>query len=149
MKILFLCHGNICRSPMAEFVMKDLLRKAGIRGVVVESAALHTDEIGNDIHYGTRGKLSQMGVPFEPRVAWLLTAAKAREYDLLVGMDRYNLADLRRLVYPEDLPKVRLLLEIAGEDREVADPWYTGNFDATWDDVVKGCTAILKLLTTT
>lgn len=144
MKILFLCHGNICRSPMAEFVMKDLLRKAGRDDVTVESAALHTDEIGHDTHRGTRTKLTEMGVPFTPRKAWLLTSAKAREYDLLVAMDRYNLADLRRLVYPEDLSKVHLLLEFAGETREVADPWYTGNFDATYDDVLKGCTAILK-----
>ena len=146
MKILFLCHGNICRSPMAEFVMKDLLRKAGREDVQVESAALHTDEIGNDIHRGTRLKLTQMGVPFTPRAAWLLTAAKAREYDLLVVMDRYNLADLRRLVYPEDLPKIHLMMEFAGEDREVADPWYTGNFDETWDDVLAGCEGIMKKL---
>lgn len=146
MKILFLCHGNICRSPMAEFVMKDLLVKAGRDDVQVESAALHTDEIGNDIHRGTRLKLTEMGVPFTPRAAWLLTAAKAREYDLLVVMDRYNLADLRRLVYPEDLPKIHLMMEFAGEDREVADPWYTGNFDETWNDVLAGCEGIMKKL---
>ena len=146
MKILFLCHGNICRSPMAEFVMKDLLAKAGRTDVVVESAALHTDEIGSDIHYGTRQKLTQMGVPFTPRAAWLLTAAKAREYDLLVGMDYYNMADLRRLVYPEDLPKVHMMLEFAGEDRDVADPWYTRNFDDTYDDVLRGCQGILRTL---
>ena len=146
MKILFLCHGNICRSPMAEFVMKDLLRKAGRRDVSVESAALHTDEIGNDIHRGTRAKLREMGVATTPRQAWLLTAAKAREYDLLIGMDRYNLADLRHLVYPEDLGKVKLLLDYTGECRDVADPWYTGDFDATWEDVLAGCTAILKSL---
>ena len=144
MKILFLCHGNICRSPMAEFVMKDLLKKAGRDDVVVESAALHTDELGSDIHRGTRQKLKEMGIPFSPRQAWLLTAAKAREYDLLVGMDRYNLADLRRLVYPEDRGKIRLLLDFVGQGRDVADPWYTGNFDATWDDVLAGCTALLK-----
>ena len=131
---------------MAEFVMKDLLRKAGRADVTVESAALHTDEIGNDIHRGTRAKLTAMGVPFAPRAAWLLTAAKAREYDLLIGMDRYNMADLRRLVYPEDLGKLHLMMEFAGEDREVADPWYTGNFDATWDDVLAGCEGILKKL---
>ena len=144
MKILFLCHGNICRSPMAEFVMKDLLKEAGRTDVIVESAALHTDELGNDIHYGTRQKLTEMKIPFEPREAWLLSAAKAKEYDLLIGMDRYNLADLRRLVYPEDRDKIRLLLDYTGQGRDVADPWYTGNFDATWDDVLAGCTALLK-----
>ena len=131
MKILFLCHGNVCRSPMAEFVMKDLLRRAGRTDVIVESAALHTDELGHDIHYGTRQKLAAMRIPFEPREAWLLSAAKAKEYDLLIGMDRYNLADLRRLVYPEDRDKIRLLLDYTGQGRDVADPWYTGNFDAT------------------
>ena len=144
MKILFLCHGNICRSPMAEFVMKDLLKKAGRADVTVESAALHTDELGHDIHYGTRQKLTEMKIPFEPREAWLLSAVKAKEYDLLIGMDRYNLADLRRLVYPEDRDKIRLLLDYTGQGRDVADPWYTGNFEATWDDVFAGCTALLK-----
>lgn len=123
--------------------MKDLLAKAGRTDVAVESAALHTDEIGNDIHCGTRRKLVEMKIPFEPRAAWLLSAAKAREYDLLIGMDRYNLADLRRLVYPEDRGKIRLLLDYTGQGRDVADPWYTGNFDATWDDVLAGCTALL------
>ena len=123
--------------------MKDLLAKVGRTDVIVESAALHTDEIGNDIHYGTRQKLTEMKIPFEPREAWLLSAAKAREYDLLIGMDRYNLADLRRLVYPEDRGKIRLLLDYIGQGRDVADPWYTGNFEATWDDVFAGCTALL------
>ena len=124
--------------------MKDLLAKAGRTDVVVESAALHTDEIGSDIHRGTRQKLTEMKIPFAPRAAWLLTAAKAREYDLLIGMDRYNIADLRHLVYPEDREKIRLLLDLTGKGRDVADPWYTGNFDATWEDVLAGCTALLK-----
>ena len=126
--------------------MKDLLAKTGRTDVVVESAALHTDEIGNDIHYGTRQKLAEMNIPFEPREAWLLSAAKAKEYDLLVGMDRYNLADLRRLVYPADRVKIRLLLDYTGSGRDVADPWYTGNFDATWDDILAGCMALLKAI---
>ena len=145
-RILFLCHGNICRSPMAEFVMKELVRRAGRTDVSVESAALHTDEIGSDIHYGTRGKLVEKKIPFSPRAAWLLTAAKTREYDYLVGMDDYNIADLRRLVYPEDRPKIRKLLAFAGQTRDIADPWYTGNFDATYDDVLVGCTALLAQL---
>ena len=131
---------------MAEFVMKDLVRKAGLGGIEIESAALHTDEIGNDIHYGTRGKLREQGVPFAPRAAWLLTAAKAREYDLLIGMDAYNIADLKRLVYPEDLPKIHKLPEFAGRKTDIADPWYTGNFDATYRDILEGCQALLRRL---
>ncbi len=143
MKILFVCHGNICRSPMAEFVMKDMLSREGLEDVVVESAAMHTDEIGSNVHYGTRNILTQKGVPFTRRAAWLLTAAKAKEYDFLIGMDAYNIADLRRLVYPEDLPKIHKLPEFAGSTRDIADPWYTGNFNTTYDDVVEGCTALV------
>jgi len=127
--------------------MKDMVQKAGLKDILIESAALHTDELGNDIHYGTRDKLIHENIPFSPRQAWLLTAAKAREYDLLVGMDRYNIADLRRLVYPEDLSKIHLLLDFAGKDREIADPWYTGNFDATFSDVVEGCAALMNHVT--
>ncbi len=147
MKLLFLCHGNICRSPMAEFVMKHLLSKAGRTDIEVESAALHTDEIGSDIHRGTREKLREMGIPFTRRSAWLLTPDKASEYDLLIGMDWYNISDLRRLVRPADRAKIHSLLEYAGESRDIADPWYTGNFDATYNDVVKGCSALLAALT--
>ena len=126
--------------------MKKLVVDAGLEDVQVESAALHTDEIGNDIHRGTRAKLTEMGIPFSRRAAWLLTADKAREYDLLVGCDAYNKADLLRLVFPEDRRKVHLLLEFAGKSRDIADPWYTGNFDATYDDVMEGCTALLSAI---
>ena len=126
--------------------MKKLVADAGREDVRVESAALHTDEIGSDIHYGTRAKLKEKGIPFTSRAAWLLTAAKAREYDLLIGMDSYNIADLKRLVFPEDIPKIHSLLSYTGSDRSIADPWYTGNFDETYDDVLAGCTALLKML---
>ncbi len=145
-RILFVCHGNICRSPMAEFVMKKLAADAGRDDLVIESAALHTDEIGNDIHHGTRAKLREMNIPFAPRAAWRLTAAKAREYDYLIGMDDYNIADLKHLVYPEDRAKIHRLLAFAGSDRAIADPWYTGNFDATYNDVLAGCQGLLKHL---
>lgn len=127
--------------------MKHLLSKAGRTDIEVESAALHTDEIGSDIHRGTREKLREMGIPFTRRSAWLLTPDKASEYDLLIGMDWYNISDLRRLVRPADRAKIHSLLEYAGESRDIADPWYTGNFDATYNDVVKGCSALLAALT--
>jgi protein-tyrosine phosphatase len=145
-KILFLCHGNICRSTMAEFVMKHLVKKSGRDDIEIASAALHTDEIGSDTHRGTKAKLTEMGIPFTKRAAWLLTADKAQEYDLLIGMDDYNIADLKHLVFPEDLSKVRKLLSFAGSERSIAVPWYTGNFDATYDDVLEGCTALLAAI---
>jgi protein-tyrosine phosphatase len=129
---------------MAEFVMKHLVKLSGLEDIAVESAALHTDAIGCDIHRGTRAKLTEMGIPFEKRAAWLITAEKAKEYDFLIGMDAYNKADLMRLVYPEDRAKVKLLLEFAGKNRDIADPWYTGNFDETYSDVLEGCTALLE-----
>ena len=105
--------------------MKDLLAKAGRSDVVVESAAMHEDAIGCDTHRGTRRKLDEMGIPHPRREAWLLTAEKAAEYDLIVGMDRYNMADLEFLVRPEDRGKLKKLLSFAGSNRDVADPWYT------------------------
>lgn len=147
MRILFVCHGNICRSPMAEFVMKELLRREGMEGVVVESAALHTDEIGNDTHYGTKRKLTAERIPFTPRRAWLLTRQKAQIYDLIIGMDAENMRDLRRLLPDERGGKVRSLLSFAGREGEaIADPWYTGDFDATFSDVMDGCSALLASL---
>jgi protein-tyrosine phosphatase len=129
---------------MAEFVMKEMLAKAGRDDVVVESAALHTDEIGNDIHYGTKRELSRHGIPFSPRSAWLLSPERLRDYDLVVGMDDMNMYDLRRMAGSSDKPKLRMLLDFAGIDRDVADPWYTGDFETTYVDVVTGCSALLK-----
>ena len=131
---------------MAEFVMKDMLAKAGRDDVAVESAALHTDEIGSDIHHGTRSELTRHGVPFSPRRAWLLTTDKVRDYDLVIGMDGANMRDLKRIADPADAPKLRRLLDFAGIDRDVADPWYTGDFEATYADVVAGCSALLETL---
>ena len=124
--------------------MKDMLAKAGRADVSVESAALHTDEIGSDIHRGTRRELELHGIPFSPRRAWLLDADKASEYDLIVGMDSCNMADLRRLVHPADLPKLHRLLDFAGIARDVADPWYTGDFDETYADVTAGCKGMIE-----
>lgn len=146
MKLLFVCHGNICRSPMAEFVMKALVARAGLEGIEVESAALHTDEIGSDIHGGTRRKLQEKGIPFTRRAAWLLTPKKAQEYDYLIGMDAYNLADLKHLVGEKDRGKIYRLTDFAGLHHDIADPWYTGDFDATYADVLAGCEGLLAKL---
>ena len=146
-KILFVCHGNICRSPMAEFVMKDLVRKAGLENrFLIASKAARRDELGNDIHYGTKAKLRQMGVPFAKRRATLLDRSDYDAYDYLIGMDEENMRDMLRLFGGDPNGKIYKLLRFADEDRDVADPWYTGNFDETYEDVLKGCTALLRMI---
>jgi len=146
-KILFVCHGNICRSPMAEFVMKNLVRKAGLeKEFVIESAATSAEELGNDIHYGTRTKLQKEGVPFSRRAARQITAADYDRYDYLVAMDEENLYYMNRRWNNDPDNKISLLLEFAGKTREIADPWYTGNFDQTYLDVVEGCEALLRVV---
>ena len=146
-KILFVCHGNICRSPMAEFVMKDMVRKAGLETrFVIESKAARRDELGNDTHYGTRAKLRQMGIPFAKRRATLLDRSDYDAYDYLIGMDEENMRDMLRLFGGDPNGKIYKLLRFADEDRDVADPWYTGNFDETYEDVLKGCTALLRMI---
>ena len=147
-RILFVCHGNICRSPMCEFVMKELVRRAGCGNeFVIDSKACRTDEIGSDTHPGTRRKLREMGIPFPRRAARLIRREDYDAYDLIVAMDDENMRDLSRLTKGDPKGKCRLLLSFAGEDRDVADPWYTGNFDATYRDVLKGCKALLDICT--
>ena len=145
--ILFVCHGNICRSPMAEFVMKDLVRRAGLEErFLIASKAARRDELGNDTHYGTKAKLRQMGVPFTKRRATLLDRSDYDAYDYLIGMDEENMRDMLRLFGGDPNGKIYKLLRFADEDRDVADPWYTGNFDETYEDVLKGCTALLRMI---
>ena len=146
-KIMFVCHGNICRSPMAEFVMKDLVRRAGLENeIFVASAACRRDEIGSDTYLGTREKLDEMGIPYTKRRAVQIMKADYENYDCIVGMDDENMRDLQRLSAGDPKKKLPLLMEFAGEDRGVADPWYTGDFDTTYMDVLKGCRALLKRL---
>ena len=140
-KILFVCHGNICRSPMAEFVMKDMVKKAGLeKDYYIKSAATSTEEIGNDIHYGTRRKLTQQNIPFTKRAARQITAADYNTFDLLIGMDEENLYYMNKKWNNDPENKIRLMVD----PREVADPWYTGNFDETYLDIVEGCKRLLR-----
>ena len=147
-RILFVCHGNICRSPMAESVFSALIERRGWAGeVAVSSAAAHTDEIGNPPHRGTREKLAKEGVPLVPHRARLMTKSDGETYDFLIGMDDYNVRDMRRIVGGEHAGKVKKLLDFTKNPRAIADPWYTGNFDETYRDVVEGCEALADFLT--
>lgn len=146
-RILFVCHGNICRSTMAEFVMKELVRQAGLeREFHIASAATSREEIGNDTHWGTKEKLREQGIPFTARKAVQLTKADYRDYDYLIGFDDENDREIRRICGGDPDHKVHRLLEFAGLKRDVADPWYTGNFDQTYADVDLGCRALLQYL---
>lgn len=147
-KILFICHGNICRSPMAEFVMADLVKKAGLAGKIeVASAATSTEEIGNGVHYGTRQKLAQMGVPCGEHRAVQVVRADYERYDYLIVMDSNNMRNLKRIVGEDRAGKVKLLLDFTKRaGMSIADPWYTGNFDETYVDILEGCSGLLRFL---
>lgn len=147
-KILFICHGNICRSPMAEFVMKHLASKSGLASEIhISSAATSTEEIGNDIHRGTRRKLTEMKIPFSPRRARQVTKSDYGKYDYLIVMDGNNLRNLRRIIGEDKENKVYKLLDFTErKGQDIADPWYTGNFDETYDDVLEGCEGLLKVI---
>lgn len=140
-KILFVCHGNICRSPMAEFVMKDLVKKQGLADrFYIASAATSTEEIGNGVHSGTRKKLGEYGISTAGKKAVQLQKSDYNKYDYIIGMDSFN---MQRML-PEDTEnKVYRLLDFTSNSGDIADPWYTGNFDATYNDVLNGCSALL------
>ena len=144
-KILFICHGNICRSPMCQMVFKDLVRKEGLGDMFhINSAATSREEIGNGVHYGTRRKLQQVGIPCEDHRAVQVTKKDYDTYDYLIVMDSHNIRNLMRIIGSDPQGKVHMLLDFAGRNGESsADPWYTGNFDITYDDVVQGCEGLL------
>lgn len=143
--ILFVCHGNICRSPMAEFLMKDMVKKAGLESRFhIESAATSTEELGSGVYPPVRRLLSAQGIDCSGKTARQLTRADYGRFDLLIGMDRANLRNMRRICGDDPDGKIRLLLSFAGRGGEVADPWYTRDFDAAQRDISEGCRALLE-----
>ena len=146
-KILFVCHGNICRSPMAEFVMKGLVRQAGLESQFhIESAATSTEEIGNPVYPPARRKLAEHGIDCTGKTARQFINGDYDQYDLLIGMDRANLRNMHRICGGDFAGKLRLLMDYTDHPGDVADPWYTGDFETTWQDVLTGCQGLLKYL---
>lgn len=146
-KILMVCHGNICRSPMAEFVMKDLVKKAGLEWAFeIASAATSTEEIGNPVYPAARRKLAEHGIGCAGKTARQLRKEDYEHYDYLIGMDSANLRNMRRICGGDPEGKISLLLDHTERPADVADPWYTGDFEATWRDVLEGCGRLLEEL---
>ena len=145
-RILFVCHGNICRSPMAEFIMKDMVSRRGLADdFEIASAATSSEEIGNPVYPPARRKLARNGIGCEGHHARRMTKSDYDRYDLIVCMDRANVRNASRIAGGDPEGKIVLLLDLTErKGREVADPWYTGDFDATWDDLIEGCGALLE-----
>ena len=147
MRILFICHGNICRSPMAEYIMKELVKREGVAGDwEIESAAVSSEEIGNPVYPPARRKLAEHGIGSAGHAARQMKRQDYDRFDLLIGMDSANIRNMRRICSGDSDDKIRMLMDYTGVSREVADPWYTGNFDQTFTDVLSGCKALLSQL---
>ena len=146
-RVLFICHGNICRSTMAQFVFQDMINKEGLTDqFYIDSKATSTEEIGNGPHYGTVRKLNEVRVPVLSHRASQMKRSDYDNYDYIIGMDQWNYKNMNRILGADPDGKVSLLLDFTDSPRDIADPWYTGNFDMTYNDVMEGCTAFLNYL---
>ena len=146
-RILFICHGNICRSPMAEMIMKELVRREGLEDVItIASCATSTEEIGNPVYPPARAELARRGIPCERRGARQLTKRDYADYDLLLCMDSFNVRNALRIVGSDPEGKIHKLLEYAGRADDVADPWYSDRFDIAYEDIRSGCQALLDAI---
>lgn len=149
-RVLFICHGNICRSPMAEFVFKDMVQKKGIAEQFhIESAATSTEELGNPVHPGTVKILNAKGISCRGKRARQITIDDYEDYDYLIGMDRHNLINMKRILGEDTEGKMHLLLDFTTRKGDIADPWYTNNFELTYRDVLEGCEGFLSYLKNT
>lgn len=146
-KILFVCHGNICRSPMAQYVFQDMVNKRGLADqFYIDSKATSTEELGNSPHRGTVRKINEMGIPMIPHRATQLSRRDYDDYDYFIGMDTWNMRNMNRILGGDSESKVYKFLTFGSDGRDIADPWYTGNFDETYDDIVEGCEGFLNYL---
>ncbi len=144
-KVLFVCHGNICRSPMAEFVFKDMVKRRGIGDMFhIASAATSTEEIGSVVHHGTRRILSGLGISTEGKRAVQMTKEDYREYDYIIAMDHRNVANINRIIGSDSKKKVQRLMDLTPKGGDIADPWYSGDFEQTYEDIYEGCEALLR-----
>lgn len=141
------CHGNICRSTMAQYVFQDMVNKQGLKDqFIIDSRATSTEEIGNGPHYGTVRKMKEVGVPIIPHRATQISYREYGDWDYIIGMDTWNIRNLHRMLKGDPEGKVYKLLAFGSDGRDIADPWYTGNFDETYDDVLEGCQGLLQFL---
>ena len=146
-KILFVCLGNICRSPMAEYVFKYLVKEKGLeREFKISSAGTSNEESGSDMHYGTKEKLDEHHIPYGKHRARKMTKEDYNNYDYIIGMESSNIRNILRIVGDDDENKVHRLLDYSSNPRDIADPWYTGNFRDTYNDILEGCTSLLDYL---
>ena len=146
-RVAFCCHGNICRSTLSESVFTHMVKELGLGDqFVIDSFATSTEEIGNPPHRGTVGKLREVGIPLVPHRAKQITVRDYDNFDYIIGMDTANIRNLKRMLKGDPEDKVYKLLSFAGSGRDIADPWYTGNFDITYDDVVEGCEGFIEYL---
>lgn len=146
-KVLFCCHGNICRSTMSQYVLQDMVNKLEITDLFsIDSRATSTEELGNPPHRGTVRKMQELGIPVLPHRATQITQSDYIIFDYIIGMDTWNMRNLNSMLKGDPEGKLYKFLTFAGSDRDIADPWYTGNFDVTYNDVVEGCEGFLKAL---
>lgn len=146
-KVLFVCLGNICRSPMAEYIFKDIVKKQGLEGkFYIDSAATSTEEIGNPVHYGTRNKLKQMNIECGNHTARRITKQDYETFDYIIAMEEQNMVNIKRIVGDDKEQKIYKLLDFSDNPRDIADPWYTGNFDKTYEDIKEGLEGFMEYL---